>query len=331
MRFGIAISGDLVTLGDLARRCEDAGFTSVWVPETARTVPVQAAVIAQATHTASIGSSVALSFVRSPVITAMAARDLAELSNGRFILGLGTQVKRVNEHRYSVPFEHPAPKMAEVIEVCREVWRAFAGDPIDHQGRFYTVTLPPFPGAGPPPAPIPIYIAAVKERMLALVGASADGFLGHPFSSPAYLRDVALPAIEAGAKGAGRSRADVTVVQSLICSPGNDVEQARWAAKAQIAFYGTTRTYRGVFEHHGFGDVVDRLRDAHARGDVAAMVDHITDEMCDTYAVAGSPEQVRAGLDRYDGLADVVMLNPPWAMPGARSDEAFGGLLDLLA
>lgn len=330
MDLGIAISGELTGLGDIARRCEDAGFTSVWVPETARTVPVQAAVVAQATQRLTIGSSVALSFVRSPVITAMTARDLAELSGGRFILGLGTQVKRVNQDRYSVPFEHPAPKMAEVIDVCRAVWRAFAGEPMDHRGRFYNVTLPPFPGAGPPPAPIPIYIAAVKERMLTLAGASADGYLGHPFSSPAYLRDVALPAIEAGAKGAGRSRADVSVVQSLICSPGADVAQARWAAKAQIAFYGTTRTYRAVFDHHGYGDVVDPLREAHGRGDVPGMVDRITDEMCDTYAVAGSPEQVRAGLDRYEGLADVVMLNPPWAMPGTRTDEAFNDLLDLV-
>src|SRR5437588_7034081 len=184
MRIGIAIGGPLEQLGPLARRCEDAGFDSIWIAETGRTAFIQAAVAAQATEKIRIGTSIALAFPRSPVITAMNARDLAELSGGRFVLGLGTQVKRVNEFRYATPFEHPAPKMSEIIDVCREVWAAFGGEPIDHRGRFFTVTMQPFPGAGPPPGPIPIYLAAVNERMLHLIGAKADGFLGHPFTCP---------------------------------------------------------------------------------------------------------------------------------------------------
>src|SRR5438477_1914230 len=211
VRIGIAIGGPLDRIGAVARRCEEAGFDSLWIAEAGRTAFVQAAVAAQATKTIRIGTSIALAFPRSPVITAMAARDLAELSNGRFTLGLGTQVKRVNEFRYSTTFEHPAPKMSELIDVCREVWASFGGAPIDHRGRFFTVTMQPFPGAGPPPGPIPIYLAAVNERMLQLIGAKADGFLGHPFTSPSYVQEVALKHIAAGAEAAGRSIKDIEI------------------------------------------------------------------------------------------------------------------------
>ena len=207
MRIGIAIGGPLDRIGAVARRCEEAGFDSLWIAEAGRTAFVQAAVAAQATKTIRIGTSIALAFPRSPVITAMAARDLAELSNGRFTLGLGTQVKRVNEYRFSTTFEHPAPKMAEIVDVCREVWDAFGGKPIDHRGRFYTVTMGPLFDAGPPPGPIPIYLAAVNERMLHLIGAKADGFLGHPFTSPSYVQEVALKHIAAGAETAPEEEA----------------------------------------------------------------------------------------------------------------------------
>jgi probable F420-dependent oxidoreductase len=326
-RLGIAISGPLDGLGALARRCEDAGFDDLWIPETARTAYIQACVVLQATERARVGTGIALAFPRSPVITAMCARDLAELSGGRFVLGLGTQVKRVNEARYSTPFEHPAPKMGELMDVCRELWRAYGGEPMHHEGRFYNVTLPPFPGAGPPPGPIPIHLAAVNEMMVRLTGEKADGFLGHPFSSPAYLRDVALPALHAAVDDAGRKREEVEVVQSVICSVGDSFDDAKTAAKMQIAFYGTTRTYKPVFDLHGHGDVVAPLREAHARGDLGAMIELITDEMCETYAIAGSAEECREKLRRYDGLADALVINAPWADPGARDAEVFDRLL----
>src|SRR6266545_1033826 len=153
MDLGIVLGGDLTGLAGLARRAEAAGFESLWVAETARSAFVQAAVACQATSRALVGTDIALAFPRSPTITAMTARDLAELSGGRFVLGLGTQVKRINEERFSVPFEHPAPKLAEAVSVIRQVLSTFEGRPIEHRGRFYTVTMPPFPGAGPPPRP----------------------------------------------------------------------------------------------------------------------------------------------------------------------------------
>jgi len=329
MRIGLAVGGPLSLVGEAARTCEEAGIDALWVAETARTAFIQSAVAIQATDRATVGTSIALAFPRSPVITAMAARDLAELSNGRFVLGLGTQVKRVNQLRYSTEFEHPAPKMREVVEVCRKVWRAFGGEPMDHRGRFYTVTMPPFPGAGPPPGPIPIYLAAVNPGMLRLTGEVADGLLGHPLSSPKYFTDVVRPALDEGLAKAGRKRDEVRVVAGVICSVADDVKQALEEAKLQIAFYGTTRTYKPIFETHGWGDVVDPLREAHAKGDFAGMIACITDEMAETYAVAGTAADVREKLKRWEGLADEVYLGPPWASPDLeRTADIYRRMLD---
>jgi len=331
MRIGIAIGGRLDQIGSVARRCEEAGFDSLWLAEAGRTAFIQAAAAAQATERIRIGTSIALAFPRSPVITAMAARDLAELSNGRFVLGLGTQVKRVNEFRFSTTFEHPAPKMSEIVDVCREVWDAFAGKPIDHRGRFFTVTMGPLFDAGPPPKPIPIYLAAVNERMLRLIGEKADGFLGHPFTSPSYVKEVARAHISKGLATAGRAAADVEIAQSVICAVADDAETARAGAKPQIAFYGTTRTYKPVLDHHGFGNTIDQLRAAHAQNDMAGMVAAVTDEMAETYAVTGTPEEARAKLQRYEGIVDTVILNPPWIGSEDRREDLYVRLIETFA
>jgi probable F420-dependent oxidoreductase len=329
MEVGLSIGGPLGIIGQVAERCERAGYETLWVAETSRTAFLQAAVAFQATTRTTVGTAIALAFPRSPVVTAMEARDLAELSDGRFILGLGTQVKRVNENRYATPFEHPAPKMREVIEVCRKVWRAYAGEPIDHRGRFYTVTMPPFPGGQPAPGPIPIYLAAVNKGMVQLTGEVGDGILGHPFSSPRYFTDAVRPALDAGLEKAGRKRDEVRVVQGVICSIGETTEQAMREAKMQIGFYGTTRTYSPVFEAHGWEDVVGPLRDAFAKGDVEGMIGLISDQMCETYAVAGTPDEVREKIGRWEGLADALYLGPPWATPDSlRTAETFDRIVD---
>src|SRR5437867_7177990 len=141
MQLGVVIGGDLRRLAGLSREVKDAGFESVWVAETARSAFVQAAVAASATERVLVGTDIALAFPRSPTITAMAARDLAELSGGRFVLGLGTQVKRVNEQRFGIPFEHPAPKVAEAIEAIRAVLATLDGTPIDRGGWLYRMPM----------------------------------------------------------------------------------------------------------------------------------------------------------------------------------------------
>jgi probable F420-dependent oxidoreductase len=310
---GIVIGGPMPVIADLARLAEDGGYESVWVAETAYSAYVQAALASQATSSVTVGTSIALAFPRSPTITAMTARDLAELSGGRFILGLGSQVKRVNEHRFSVPFEHPAPKMAEYVEVIRKVLGTFRGDRIDHRGRFYTVTMPPFPGATAVDH-VPVYLAAVNVRMIEAAGRVADGVLGHPLTSPQYVREVVRPALEAGAREAGRDPSSVSLTNSVILQLNEDRDRARLEAALQIAFYATTRTYRPVLELHDFAELMAPLREAHARGDLAEMA-RIALPMVDTYAVAGPEDECRERLAAFDGLVDRILLGGAWVGP----------------
>jgi probable F420-dependent oxidoreductase len=308
---GISIGGDVRRLGGLARQVEEAGFESVWCAETARSAFVQAAVACAATSRIAVGTNIALAFPRSPTVTAMAARDLAELSGGRFILGLGTQVKRVNEQRFGIPFEHPAPKMAEVVGVIREVLGAFDGSPIDHRGRFYSVTMPPFPGAGPAPGKVPIFIAAVNPLMAETAGRCADGVLGHPMTSPAYVREVLRPAVERGAARAGRTLEDVSISTGVIVQMSGDLQMARREAALQIGFYATTRTYRPVLALHGLEDRLEPLRRAFVQRDQAALMD-VALPMVDALAIAGTPEECRGRLSGFEGLVDRVILGGAW-------------------
>jgi probable F420-dependent oxidoreductase len=314
---GIVVGGPMPAIGDLARLAEDGGYESVWVAETAYSAFVQAALACESTSTVKVGTNIALAFPRSPTITAMTARDLAELSGGRFILGLGSQVKRVNEHRFGVHFEHPAPKMAEYVEVVREVLATFRGETIDHRGRFYTVTMNPFPGAAPV-GDVPVHVAAVNVKMVEAAARVADGVLGHPLTSPRYVREVVRPALERGAREAGRDPAEVSLTSSVILQLNDDRERARFEAALQIAFYATTRTYRPVLDLHGFGDLTGPLREAFARGDLAEMAT-IAMPMVDTYAVAGPEDECRERLAGFDGLVDRILLGGAWVGPDQQS------------
>jgi len=301
-------------LADLAGEVERAGFESVWVAETARSAFVQAAVACSATSRITVGTDIALAFPRSPALTAMAARDLAELSDGRFVLGLGTQVKRVNEERFSVAFEHPAPKIGEAVEAIQGVLAAFEGRPIDHRGRFYTLTMPPFPGAGPAPGRVPIYLAAVNPLMCQTAGRVADGVLGHPMTSPRYLAEVVRPAVERGARDAGRDPSEVSITTGVIMAISEDREEARREAAMQIAFYATTRTYRPVLALHGFDDRLDPLRRAFVQRDYPAMVE-LAVPMVDSLAMAGTAEECRDRLSAFEAVADRVILGGAWIGP----------------
>jgi probable F420-dependent oxidoreductase len=314
MELGVSLGGELRQLGSLAARVEEAGFDSVWCAETARSAFVQAALASAATSRVTVGTNIALAFPRSPTITAMAARDLAELSGGRFVLGLGTQVKRVNEQRFGVPFEHPAPKMAEAVAVIREVLEAYEGKPIDHRGRFYTVTMPPFPGADPPPGRVPIFLAAVNPLMAETAGRVADGVLGHPMTSPEYVREILRPAVERGAAAQGRSPSEVSVSTGVILQVADDRDLARREAALQVGFYATTRTYRPVLALHGFEDRLEPLRRAFVRGDLGELA-AIALPMVDALAIAGTPEECRDGIARYEGLVDRVILGGAWVGP----------------
>jgi probable F420-dependent oxidoreductase len=313
MLYGIGIGGPMQLIGPVAKMVEDAGFESCWAAETTNTAFVTAAAAVAATDRIQVGTAIALAFPRSPTITAMTAWDLDELSGGRFILGLGSQVKRVNENRFSVPFEHPAPKLKEYVQVLRTVWAANRGERVVHEGRFYRVTMPTFHGAPQPDRrDVPIYLAAVGPVMARACGEVADGLIGHPIASPRYLRQVVRPAIDEGAERRGRKPDDVNLTASPMVSLADDVDLARREVKLQIAFYATTRTYRAILEMHGRAGIQGDLRAAFDARDHDAMIALIDDELCDAIAVAGRPEEAVERLREWDGVADRLMLGGPW-------------------
>ena len=311
---GIGIGGPLRLLGPLAQLVEQAGFESCWVAETSRSAFVQAALALSATKRIVVGTAIALAFPRSPTITAMAAWDLDELSGDRFILGLGSQVKRINEDRFSVPFEHPAPKLKEYVAAMRTVWAANRGEDVVFEGRFYRVTMPTFGGGPPQPErrDTPVYLAAVNEVMARTCGEVADGLVGHPLASPRYLTEVIRPAIARGAERAGRDPSACNLTAWPLVCISDDADLARREAKLQIAFYATTRTYRRILELHGKAHLIDDLRAAFSARDRARMVSLIDDELCDEIACTGRPEEVREQVQRWHGVADRLVVAGPW-------------------
>lgn len=316
MQYGIGIGGPLPSIGPMAKMVEDAGFESCWTAETTNSAFVAAAVAIQATSRIKVGTAVALAFPRSPTITAMTAWDLDELSGARFLLGLGTQVKRINEHRFSVPFEHPAAKLREYARVLRTVWAANRGEDVTHTGRFYNVTMPSFHGRPQPDRrDVPIHFAAVGPVMSRISGEVADGLIGHPLASRRYLAEVVTPALVEGAERAGRARSDCALTASPLVSISDDADLARRELKLQIAFYATTRTYRPILELHGREGIIGDLRSAFGRGDREGMIRLIDDELCDEIGVAGTSDEVRDRVEEWEAVADRLLMAGPWYGP----------------
>ena len=316
MDYGIGIGGPMSMIAPMAQMVENAGFESCWAAETTNSAFVTAQIAIQATDKIKVGTAIALAFPRSPTITAMEAMDLDELSGGRFIIGLGTQVKRVNQDRFSVPFEHPAPKLKEYAQAMRTVFRANRGDEVTFEGRFYRVTMPVFGSLRQPQRDVPIYFAAVNKLLARYCGEVADGLLGHPLASPLYLREVIKPAIAEGAEKAGRKPEECNLTASPLITISDDIDLARRELKLQIAFYSTTRTYTPILEMHGKAEIVPDLREAHGRKDKDAMMALIDDELCDAIGVAAtSKEEAREGVKRWEGIADRLLVSGPWYGP----------------
>jgi len=310
---GLGVGGSIAEVVELARAAESAGFESTWVAELERSAFVPAAAIAAATDRIRIGTAVALAFPRSPTVTALEARDLDELADGRFLLGLGTQVKRVVEARYSVAFEHPAEKLAEYARALRVVWAAGRGEPVTHEGRFYRITMPTFHGPAPRDRPdVPILFAAVGPLMSFTAGTVADGVIGHPLASPRYLAEVVRPAVAEGLESADRPGEACPLTASPLVAIGHEVDAARREAKLQIAFYATTSTYAGILRLHDREHLGRELRRAFVRGDRERMVALVDDELCDAIAVAGRPDEARDRLAAWNGIADRLILAGPW-------------------
>ncbi len=314
----IAVS-DPADAAKLSRAAEAFGFDCLWVNETKHDPFVQLALAAANTGRISLGTSIALAFTRSPTTLAYTAWDIQNLSRGRLILGLGSQVKGHIERRFGLKWEPPAPKMKEVVLALRAVWKSWQeGTKLDFAGRFFRLDLmTPFFSPGPIEHPdVPIYVAAVNDGMCRVAGGVADGVHVHPLHTPRYLREVVEPALSKGAAQAGRRREDLTVAASVFGVAGEteaERRKTREAAREQVAFYASTRSYRKVMELHGWGDVCERLHALSARGEWKRMGPEIADGMLDEFVVEGSWGEMGRTLEkRYDGVVDRVRLYLPF-------------------
>src|SRR6266540_5595419 len=238
----------------IAHAADAIGFAGLWSAETKHNGFFPLLIAAEHSQRIELGTAVAIAFPRSPMVMAQIAWDLQALSGGRFVLGLGTQVRAHIERRYSMAWDTPVARLRDYIGALRAIWQSWQiGGKLNYQGQFYQHTLmTPFFNPGPIANPdIPIYIAGVNEGLARLAGEACDGFHVHPFHSVKYINDIVRPQIAAGAERAGRAPADIALVSSVFAITGpNDaaIESIRAMAREQIAFYASTPTYRLVLE-----------------------------------------------------------------------------------
>lgn len=315
------LTPNLGEMPELARAVEAIGFDGLWTSETQHDPFLPLALAAEHTSRTELGTAIAVAFPRSPTVLAQIAWDLQNASNGRFILGLGTQVKPHIERRFATVWEHPAAKLREMILAMRAVWDAWQGDGrINFRGEFYKITLmTPFFNPGPIEHPhIPIYIAGVNEKLCQVAGELCEGFHVHPFHTVKYLRDEILPNIEIGLQKTNRTRADIQLSSAIFVAT-DEAEQEM--VRAQISFYASTPSYRPVMETHGWGDVGEKLSMMAARKEWGEMAGEITDEMLEQFCVITSADKLADAIKaRYAGLLDRITLYTPFE-PGQATDK----------
>jgi probable F420-dependent oxidoreductase len=305
----------------IAKAAEEIGFDALWTQETQHDPFLPCTLIAEHTTRLNLGTGIAVSFARSPANIAYTAWDLAAQSNGRFMLGLGTQVKAHIERRFGQTWPQSVTgKLREQIQVIRAFWDCWQnGTKLNYRGEYYKITLmtpffqpPPLPmGEGRGEGWIPIYVAGVNTGLAKLAGELCDGFHAHPFHSMRYLREVILSAIEEGAKKEGKKREDITVsVTAFVAMSSEEMNFAR----AQIAFYASTPSYRSVMNLHGWGEVAEKLSAHAARGEWTEMPRLITEEMLNEFCLVTEPDKLANELKkRYQGIADRLTLYTPFA------------------
>ena len=319
--------------GEQATAAERFGFERWWAAETQADVFLSCGYAATRTETIEIATGIAVAFARSPMTVAIQANDLQLLSGGRFVLGLGSQIKPHIERRFSMPWSHPAPRMREFILAIRAIWRAWEQrEPLAFEGDFYTHTLmTPFFDPGPNPHGNPkIVLAAVGPKMTEVAGEVADGIICHGFGTERYLREVTLPALRRGATRAGRDLAGFEIT-----TPGFVVARASEqeilagveVARQQIGFYGSTPAYRPVLDVHGWGALQDELNELTKRGEWDRLSSVIDDEVLNTFAVIGNPEEAAEELRRrYGDIATRLALPVPEGADPQRWAPILGGL-----
>jgi probable F420-dependent oxidoreductase len=312
---------------EAAKSFEAMGYDGLYTAETTNDPLLDLAFPAVETTKPMLSNNLVIAFARSPYMTAVASWNLQQASKGRFALGLGTQVKGHITRRFGMTWDSPGPRFREYVEMCKELWSAWQERrPAHYRGKFYESTVNnPFFTPGPIAYDAPkVFIAAINSYNAETVGLVADGILIHPLHSPKYIDEHLMPNINKGLAKSGRKRDDVAVISPVFLAVGDTDEQVRTAAgfvKQQVAFYGSTRTYAKIFETHGWDETPPRLHQKMAKGDMAGMADEITDEMIETFAITGKPDDAVDEIRRrYGSRADRIYFYNIFATPLA--DEA---------
>jgi probable F420-dependent oxidoreductase len=330
------IGTDLRNVPQNARDAEAAGYSGAWTAETSHDPFLPLLLAAEHTEELELGTSIAVAFARNPMTLANTAWDLQTYSKGRFILGLGSQIKPHITKRFSMDWSHPAPRMREMILAIRAIWNTWlTGEKLAFRGEFYTHTLmTPFftpnandlDGFGPPK----IFLAGVGTLMTEVAGEVCDGFICHGFTTERYLREVTVPALTRGRAKAGKTMDGFEIIgPSFVVTGSNDEEMdaAIEGTRQQIAFYGSTPSYRGVLDIHGWGGLQDELNALSKQGEWARMGTLIDDEILNTFAVVGKPEDIAPELARrYGDVIQRISFYAPYSSDPDRWEAVMAAL-----
>jgi probable F420-dependent oxidoreductase len=308
---------------------QERGYDAVWFAETAHDPTVGLTLAATRTGTITLGTAITVAFARTPMTAAITANDLQEVSGGRYVLGLGTQIKPHVTKRFSMPWSRPADRMREYVRAVRAIWATWnEGEPLRFAGEFYTHTLMT-PFFSPPPNPYgppPIHLAGVGPRMTEVAGEVADGFLAHAFTTERYLHEVTLPALRRGFEKAGRTGDGFEISGTALIATGSTEEEFAASVRdvrRQVAFYGSTPAYAPVLELHGWGELATELNRLSKQGDWDAMGEAVDDEVLHAIAVVAEPDDVGPALARrFGGIAQRIPLYAPAGADLDRWDQA---------
>jgi probable F420-dependent oxidoreductase len=309
MKIDAALQTDLESAGRVSRAYEEEGYDGVLSFEGQHDPFLPLALAAASTERIQLTTGIAIAFARNPMVVATLANDLQLLSKGRFVLGLGSQIRPHIEKRFSETWSRPNARMREFLQAIRAIWRCWnENERLQFRGEFYTHTLmSPFFNPGKNPFGVPgIALAGFGPGMIRVAGEVADGWIVHPLHSPEFVREVALPALAEGADRAGRSPSEIQIsCQTITMIGGNDaeIERARQKARAQISFYGSTPAYKVMLDHHGWGDLQPELNRMSKEGKWLEMTRLITDEIVDAIGVSGKPDEVAARIKQRNGFA----------------------------
>jgi probable F420-dependent oxidoreductase len=322
MKVDAGLNATLAEVPARIRELEDRGFDAAITTETSHDPFFPLLLAAEHSRRIELMTSIVVAFARNPMTTAIAAHDLQAYSNGRFLLGLGSQIKPHITKRFSMPWSHPAPRMREFILALRAIWANwYQGAPLDFRGEFYTHTLmtPFFTPTDVAHGAPKVILAAVGPLMTEVAAEVADGMIAHGFTTRAYMEQVTLPAVARGLEKGGRRRADFQLCSPAFVVSGRTEEEMRATRRAvckQIAFYGSTPAYRGVLETHGWGDLQDELNAMSKRGLWDEMGERIEDPVLREFATVAEPRDLAGALKaRYGRMVDRMVVSLPFLGP----------------